>query len=126
MLTQVKPLYNAVVLTEHSKKKLASFFEGMHSVKFGHHITTEFKPESVPDNEGQFVLVTIVGYAKDERGEAVVAIPHGVNCKNKTPHITVSCADGTKPFYSNKLLAGGFTKLKCPIHLTGKVTSIFP
>jgi len=55
---------------------------------------------------GQTVTLRVIGMAQDERCQAVkVEIPDGLLCLNDNPHITVSCADGTAPKYSNELLA---------------------
>lgn len=120
------PIYNAVVLTEESQQLLRSKFEGVHRKKFGHHITTEFRPPSRPNDEGKEVTIKVIGYAKDENGEAVVAIPSGVSYKSRIPHITISCAEGVVPKYSNELLEGGFQPLDKPFTLKGTITAIFP
>ncbi len=54
---------------------------------------------------GKEVDYTMIGFAADDRGQAAaIAGPAGLVGLNEVPHITISCAEGTKPVYSNELL----------------------
>ena len=121
------PLYNAVMLTAQSRQKLIETFgDGVHERFYGCHITTEFKPDSRPLDEGKDIIIHVIGYAKDNNGEALVAYPEGVTCTNAIPHITLSCAKGVSPVYSNDLLQKGFKFLEKPLILRGILSSVFP
>jgi len=43
----------------------------------------------------------IIGRAYDEKGDALLV--ENPKSKNKYPHITLSCAEGVSPVYSNEL-----------------------
>ena len=104
-----KPVYVGAFLTHASKQKLLHEFPAMHPQVFAEHCTLWFKP-----SEAELAAYTIgdmidlhvrMGFI-DEKGQAVtVDIPNGIPCKNPHPHITVSCAPGTAPVYSNQLIA---------------------
>lgn len=82
------------------------------------HVTTAFKP--APEDVvgiGETVRVPIVGWAADERAQALVV---DYPSRNATPHITLRLDSTTPPVYSNDLLARGYTKARGPI-LTGTV-----
>jgi hypothetical protein len=128
----ISPLYNAVVLTKESQYLLRYCFRDEddffnHPNYYGHHMTMAFKPEQAPENEGEEVEVKVIGYSKDDKGEAVVVEVEGVQTTNKHPHITLSCAKDVKPFYSNILLEErGYTKMTQPLILKGVVTAVYP
>lgn len=129
-----KPIYYGVFLDDSSRNQLFSWWvstvgKDLLSDKFGHHMTIKFKPS--PEDIAQFtpligssVSLKVVGYAEDDKGQAVLVSPQEVQSSNANPHITVSCAAGTAPVYSNTLLAGGVTSVDGPV-LTG-VLDQFP
>jgi len=75
---------------------------------FCHHITMAYRPSKKIFAKyaafiGKRVLFEVLELVTDENGQAVRV--SGVPCENKHPHITVSCAPGIEPVYSNRLLA---------------------
>lgn len=44
----------------------------------------------------------VIGRVTDERGDALLVESSKSN--NANPHITLSCVEGTTPFYSNKMI----------------------
>ena len=77
---------------------------------YSHHMTIKFKPEAqevVNLPIGKPVLLRIVGWAADAKGQAV-EVESSVGSTNRIAHITVA-TDGTSPVYSNTLLAEGVT-----------------
>ncbi len=118
-----------VVLTPESRSRLLSAFPPMHGNKYAHHITMAFKPsveqaQSLAVWCGKPMNFTVVGEASDERGQ-VVAVS-GVESNNAMPHITISCADGTKPVYSNELLANtpSYEFVQRNLSLEGRLTFV--
>ena len=99
-------VYTALLLTDEAKKALKKEFPGVHDgMYFGEHITLEFKPSRLPLDIGKKFVVELIEYFQDDKGEAVtVKLPYGIISKNDAPHITISCAQGIKPFYSNQLI----------------------
>ncbi len=102
--------YAALVLTDES----AAILQGMavYETVHCHHLTLAFRPTQEEWDgayaaiEGDTLELQVVGIASDDKGQAVlVELPEGIACKNAYPHVTISCAEGIKPKYSNELLA---------------------
>jgi hypothetical protein len=81
---------------------------------FMHHMTIKYRPseeEVVSLPIGESVKLKVVGYASDERGQAVLV--SGASSSNEHPHITVSTATNPdtdkkiSPAYSKELLGKG-------------------
>lgn len=126
-----RPVYIGVFLTPESRSKLLRTFPPQHQDIKADHVTLVFKPK---DSDlagfqiGQRVQFQVVGYAVDQKGQAVaVRLPPDVNrlSKNKNPHITISVSPGTKPVYSNVLLDQGEVSSVRPLTLEG-VLDQFP
>jgi hypothetical protein len=104
MKTSLKPEeieYTALFVD--SPEKLLKMFPAKHSKVFAHHSTNWYKPTSVEGLEiGNKNLLKIIGQASDQKGFAVLV--ENAKSKNKFPHITISCAEGVAPVYSNELL----------------------
>lgn len=82
---------------------LLSKFPPKHTKTFGHHSTIAFKPENIDGIVlGKKLTVKIIGRASDEKGD--VLLIENPKSTNKHPHITVSCAEGVSPVYSNELI----------------------
>jgi Fungal tRNA ligase phosphodiesterase domain len=84
---------------------------------WAHHMTMKFKPtpeelEATP--LGEKVKLRVIGWAADEKGQAVLVEPEGVASANAHPHITIATAPGTGPVYSNDLLAKGVNHMAGP------------
>jgi len=93
--------YTAIFIKE--PEKLTRQFLPKHEKVFAHHVTIEFKPETLDGIEvGKDWKIEIIGRATDEKGDALLV--KGSKSKNKYPHITLSCASGVNPFYSNELI----------------------
>lgn len=120
-------IYWAIKLDPVSKNTLLTKCPPKHPNVFAEHMTVIFKPSDEEDKKmmsyiGQKVLLTIYGYAEDDKGQAVVADGFDILAGgNKITHITISCANGTKPVYSNTLLQKGHTQIT-PFILTGIVS----
>ncbi len=90
---------------------LIKTFRPIHSIVYGHHSTISFKPDELNDIEpGKKYKIKILGRVYDEKGD--VLLVENKRSKNKFPHITLSCAEGVDPFYSNELLEKSFTANK--------------
>jgi len=86
-----------------SPKKLLQKFPAKHPKVFAHHSTNWYKPASIEGLEiGKKNLLKIIGQAYDQKGFAVLV--ENNRSKNIFPHITISCAEGVTPVYSNELL----------------------
>lgn len=112
--------YLAVVLSEESAKTLKDAFPPAHPAEYYHHMTVVFRPSEEVLAEygsllGKEMTLFVVGYACDEKGQAVkVCPPLELVVEKAHPHITLSCANGVKPVYSNELLARGFVAVEGP------------
>jgi len=116
-------LYWAVLLNSDSKAGVLDLFPPKHGCIYGEHITLVFGPTTEQnkffiDKLGFEVEVNTIAYAEDDYGQAVA-----VDCPlsyNSIPHITISCATGVKPYYSNSILNKA---VKCDsLKIVGKVS----
>jgi len=119
-------IYWAVKLDGASKALLLNKHPPIHGNVFAEHMTIVFKPSDLEEADLELVLgltcpITVIGEAHDGNGQAVM-----VECDKlksilpSTPHITISCAHGTKPVYSKTLLQAGFNPI-APFALVGKI-----
>jgi len=105
----VRTIYWAILLDEKSKAQLLSKFPPIHTKIFTEHCTIAFRPDRDVDEFlmemiGRTVDLRVVGYAEDQSGQAVVVESDIKRMDDSVAHITISCADGIKPVYSNKLI----------------------
>lgn len=120
-----KTIYWAVLLFKESKKLLLEHYKPRHENIYAGHITVVFNPTKEQDNTlmeklGRPKVFTVNGFNFDTKGDAVVVA--GVKrLDGGIPHITISCANNVKPFYSNELLQGGWEPLE-PIVLRGIIS----
>lgn len=78
------------------------------------HVTVHYGPSwgEIQDAPlGRVVKLTVVGWAADDKGQAVVVT--GIRALGK-PHVTLSFDPGLGPVYSNDLIAKGFVKTHGP------------
>jgi hypothetical protein len=121
-----KTIYWAIKLDSASKSLLLSKFPAKHPNVYAEHMTIIFRPSDKVDSEmmnkcGLAVSIRVVGHAYDNNGQAVKVESDAVSkIGGGIPHITISCASGTKPVYSNKLLAEGDNQVPTLV-LTGIV-----
>ena len=103
------PVYNAIFLTPKTEKRLRKILSPKHPNVFLHHVTLEFKPDAPPELEGYKIVMALDKYFKDDKCECVtVFIPPALKYVGPSkPHITISTAEGVKPFASNKLINTG-------------------
>lgn len=94
-------IYTALFVKD--KEELLRYFTPAHDNVYADHITIKFRPENIDDLVvGREHFVEITGRAQNENGDALI-----VECpllENKHFHLTLSCADEIKPFYSNGLV----------------------
>lgn len=112
----MKTIYWAVLLDDDSKLKLIDKVIPLHNNIYAEHMTVVFSPSdhvelNMMERLGQHIMLSVSGVKSDERGQAVVVTPER-RVGGGIPHITISCADKTKPFYSNKLLDGGWDSIE--------------
>ena len=104
------PVYIGVFLTPSSRQQLLRDFPPVYENVFADHVTLIFKPKEDDLRQydlGSIVRLKVVGYAQDQKGTAVlIDLPPEIKTSpGQKPHITISTAQGIKPFYSNKLIA---------------------
>ena len=82
----------------------------IHENVYFHHCTVAYKPSAEKIEEykpklGKVFQLNVNGFVLTNE-IAVLTIDNvkGLPIENRHPHITVSCAEGIKPFYSNKVL----------------------
>ena len=103
-------LWTAIVLDQMSIRRLLRMLVSngcvIHPRIFCHHVTLTHGINELPDTLGQEVHMHVNNYYSDEKGECM-----SVFCEDPYvwqhagfPHITISCAEGVGPVYSNELL----------------------
>lgn len=109
-------IYTGVFLTEWDRNRLLNHFRPKHPVVYADHATLCFKPsieqvEIVKKENFPELFMEVVGYAEDDKAQAVsvafiwAKLPDkGIEIKNEILHVTISCAEGVSPAYSNELL----------------------
>jgi hypothetical protein len=100
-------MFVSAVLTPESRRKLLQRVPPAHLNVYAHHMTMAHNPDAktlayYQKMEGQRIPLAVVAMATDEQGQAVLV---GGESENDHPHITISCAEGVSPVYSNELLA---------------------
>jgi hypothetical protein len=121
-LEAASPTYTAIFLDEGSKRRLLMWWRMMVRVPllptlYADHVTLRFKPSKAEVERtpvGEHALVQVIGFAADEKGQAVLVRP-SVSSANHFPHVTVATAKGINPVYSNQLLAEGYSRKQGPI-----------
>lgn len=122
------PEYTGVFLDASSKKRLLDWWVKHTDAKplgtiHADHMTIKYKPTAEEFKKtplGQKIMMKVIGWASDEKGQAVLVQPKGVASANQHPHVTVATAPGVEAVYSNVLLAKGSNRVSGPT-LTGVV-----
>lgn len=111
-----KASFLQAVLTPQSQKDLLRAFPALHGNKHAHHMTILVKPsgDKVKKLVGREVKLRVVGYAEDDKGQAVV-VKTALQTDPPIPHVTISTASGVGAKYSNELLEGGYQPVKGPV-----------
>ena len=110
-----KIIYWGIKLDEASRARLLSQVPAVHNHVYAEHMTIVFNPDEKQNAKlntmlGKTIPLTVIGEAKDEKGQAVVV--EGFDRPDGGPeHITISCSPGTKAVYSNMLLNEGYTSI---------------
>ncbi len=98
---QIIPNYTALFVE--NIPALLEKFPPKHLQIYGHHSTIAYEPGSLEGIEvGKKLHIKILGRAYDEKGDALLV--ENTKSGKKHPHITLSCAEGVPPEYSNELL----------------------
>lgn len=116
------PTYTAIFLDDSSKRRLLMWWrtsvrKPLLPVIFADHVTLKFRPSKAEVEKtpvGENALVQVIGFAEDEKGQAVLVRP-SVSSSNHMPHVTISTAHGVNPVYSNQLLTKGYSRKTGPI-----------
>lgn len=91
-----------IALFVDNPEKLLEMFPAKHRKVFAHHSTIWHRPTSTEGLEiGKKSMLKIIGEAHDEKSFALLV--ESSRSKNSFAHITISCAEGTRPVYSNEL-----------------------
>lgn len=101
-------LYSAVFV---NKDELMKKYHQVHPNVFYHHSTIEFKPTSIENLPfGKEIALKIIGRLTTDKVDALVVV--NPLSKNLHPHITLSTAEGVKPFESNSEISNNLDKIE--------------
>ena len=119
--------FTCLVLDAPSRVLLLAMVPPRHEMVFADHITLEHDPASPVAGEFQARAV-VLDVMSDEQGQAVVVeLDRNAGALMKPgqrPHITLSCAPGILPAYSNRL--EGPKPLGFSLVLSGTVKTVVP
>lgn len=114
--------YDALVIDEKSRDKLAEIFPPKYPEFIGHHTTLKFgvkKNDDVPQLPSS---MKVVGHSEEDGLEALVVELDGKSKREdgSVYHITWSLDrnKGKKPVHSNSLVSKGWKKISNPIHVS--------
>ncbi len=121
--------FTCLVIDAPSRALLLALVKPRHEVVFADHITLEHDPADVLPLEREFIgRAIVVEVMSDEQGQAVtVQLDRNTEALMKPgtrPHITLSCAPGIFPAYSNRL--EGPKPLGFELVLSGTVKTVVP
>ncbi len=108
-------IYTGLFLSEPVRNLLLTKFPPKHPNVYADHVTLFYKPDFEAINDimyrrGSMVSLYAVAHVYDEKGQALivsVANPKqtdGIKITQDILHLTISCADGVQPVYSNELI----------------------
>ena len=108
--------YVGVFLTPQSRRQILRDFPPVHRDVRADHLTILWgaRPDDLSKFDlGSIVRFRVVGYAEDQKAQAVVAIlPPGIaRYANRKLHVTVSNAPGVPSAYSNDLIMRGWDRV---------------
>ncbi len=123
-----KILYSAYVLTSKGKEAISNFVSDLPN-KYGHHCTIQFAPTHTVDFAGWICNIKAVGRLKTELVDCLIITQDSLPTKSKNviAHITLSTAEGVKPFMSNSQIAAYPDKVEyfdTPIDIETVITDI--
>jgi hypothetical protein len=103
-----KPTYVGVFVDGASRDNLLALVPPAHPNVFADHLTLAFG-KAMRDHYplGKRVELEVMLEARDLKGQAVLVGRRSVSefiDADQMPHITISCAEGVKPVYSNTLI----------------------
>lgn len=102
-----KAVYSAIFVDTDS---VVASYGQTHPNLYSHHSTIEFKPETVTSLPiGLPTTLKIIGRLTTDKVD-VLLVDNPLS-KNKYPHITLSTAEGVKPFESNKAIEENLDKI---------------
>lgn len=103
------PVYSAVFIS--NEEELKRKYKPVHPNIFYHHSTIEFKPESVEGLPiGLKIKMAITGRLTTDKVD-VLLVDNKLSAK-KNPHITLSTAEGIKPYESDSEIAKYYDKVE--------------
>ena len=123
----MKTIYWAVLLDEKNRDKLTSLVKPMHDNVYAEHITLAFRPSEDVDKAyqarlGEEVSFAVTAHYLDDGGQAVSVSSADFKRQDGMPeHITISCAPGVKPSYSNELIQSSDGAELSSVMLSGRI-----
>jgi hypothetical protein len=109
----VKKMSNNIIYTAvfFNTNEVVSKYKQVHPNLYSHHSTIEFKPTDVSNLPiGEEINIKVIGRLTNDKVDALIV--SNPLSKNKFPHITLSTAEGIKPFQSNTEIENNKDKIK--------------
>jgi len=124
-------IYWAIKLDDNSVGDLLAAYPPIHSKVYAEHMTIAFRPspeieEQLMSRKGERVTLMVISHTSDDKGQAVV-VDGFKRADYGVPHITISCADGVSPKYSNELIGKDMiSDARGKLSLMGRVARFTP
>jgi len=101
-------IYTAVFF---DTNEIVSKYPQVHPNLYSHHSTIQFKPTDISNLPiGEEINIKVIGRLTNDKVDALIV--SNPLSKNKFPHITLSTAEGIKPFQSNVEIENNQDKIK--------------
>ncbi len=116
----IKVIYTAEFVED--TEDLLNKFPPKHKKVYGHHSTIAFRPNDLNGIEiGNKSIMKVIGRVYDEKADAILV--ENPKSNKKYPHITISCAEGINPLYSDEMiekaiLANSIEYFESPIEIS--------
>lgn len=95
----------------------ADILQGIHEVRYAHHVTLRYGGISqLPSFIGRSIEMTMLEYFCDDKADCIKVsikdpdIAQYSMSSGQVPHVTLTCAKGIRPVYSNTLMKNGLGK----------------
>ena len=118
-------VYSGIFLTTSSQWEVLSTFRPSHNDIYSSHVTLSFAPNKSKLKQlpvGRKVQIRITGHAENSKSQACV-VETSLRSDNKTPHITISTAEGIPAKSANTMLENQVVR-KCDTKVVEGVVGV--
>jgi len=104
-IPNLKVLYKGIFISPETREVLMDRYPIIHENVFYDHMTIEFSPKEFDESlgKGELTVLNVIGHLTTDKVDVLIVEPNDkrLNSKNKHGHITLSTAEGVRPYESN-------------------------